>query len=187
MSVPPPRVILGRDDLDALLDRLAAEVSAAYPSGVLAVAVLKGAVPFLADLVRRLTVPVEVDFLALSAFAPDSGRVRIVKDLDVDVGGRDVLVVEDVVDTGLSLAFLRAELLRRNPRSVEVCALLDKQRRRIVPVPLRFRGTEVDEDFLLGYGLDVEGRYRNLNLVAAGDQAVLAADPDAYVDVLYRR
>ncbi len=149
------------------------------------VAVLKGSVPFLADIVRCLTVAPLVDFLAISAYAPDSGRVRMVKDVDLDVGGRDVVLVEDIVDTGLTLTYLLGQLRSRQARSVEVCALLDKAARRIVPTPLRFRGFEIGDEFALGYGLDYGGRYRNLDRVVAGDLAVLRGDPDAYVPHLY--
>jgi hypoxanthine phosphoribosyltransferase len=150
------------------------------------VAVLKGSVPFLADLVRRMTVLPVVDFLAISTYQPDSGRVRIVKDLDIDVHGRDVVLVEDVVDTGLTVGFLLGELGRREPARLEVCTLLDKRARRILPTDLAHVGFEVPDVFVLGYGLDFAGRYRNLDAIVAGDIAVLAADPDAYVAQLYR-
>lgn len=148
-------------------------------------AVLKGSVLFLADLVRQLTVDTQVDFMAISSYAPDSGRVRILKDLDLDVYGRDVVLVEDIVDTGLTLTYLLGVLRRRQPRSIEACALLDKAVRRIVPTPVRFRGFEIGDEFVLGYGLDYAGRYRNLDRVVAGDLAALRADPDAYVSDLY--
>ncbi|MEA3019664.1 MAG: hypoxanthine phosphoribosyltransferase, partial [Actinomycetota bacterium] len=112
---------------------------------------------------------------------------RIVKDLDMDIAGRDVVLVEDVIDTGLSLTWLLEELSRRAPRSLEVCAFLDKPARRIVPVAVRWVGLEVDEPYVCGYGLDVAERYRNLDVIAIADTAVLAADPDAYVGALYRR
>lgn len=150
-------------------------------------AVLKGSVPFLADLVRRLTIVPEVDFMAISAYAPDSGRARIVKDLDTDISGRDVVVVEDIVDTGLTLHFLLAELDRRGPRSLEACSLLDRTSRRIIPAPLRYRGFEIGDEFVLGYGLDYDQRYRNLDRVVVGDLETLRSDPDAYVASLYRR
>ena len=152
---------------------------------MLLVAVLKGSVPFLADMVRCLTLTPLVDFMAISSYAPDSGRVRIVKDLDLDVGGRDVVLVEDIVDTGLTLTYLLGQLRSRQARSVEACTLLDKAARRIVPTPLRFRGFEIGDDFALGYGLDYGGRYRNLDRVVAGDLEVLRGDPDAYVGHLY--
>ncbi|MGH9152324.1 MAG: hypoxanthine phosphoribosyltransferase [Acidimicrobiales bacterium] len=183
----PARVLISADELRAGVRRLAAELSAAYDDGVVLVAVLKGSVPFLADLVRALTVAPEVDFLAISSYAPDTGRVRIVKDLDLDIAGRDVVLVEDIVDTGLTLTYVLGELARRGPRSLEACALLDKATRRIVPTPVRFLGFTVGDDFVVGYGLDFAERYRNLDLVAAGDLAALRADPDAHVNEFYAR
>jgi hypoxanthine phosphoribosyltransferase len=154
---------------------------------VLFIAVLKGSIVFLADLVRRLPpeLPVEVDFLAISSYAPDTGRVRIVKDLDVDINGRHVVLVEDVVDTGLTLAYLLRELDQRGPASLAVCTLFDKAVRRLLPTPLAFVGFEVGDDFLLGYGLDHGERYRNLRDVVAGDVNALVADADAHVPELY--
>ncbi len=166
---------------------MAADISAVHTDGVVLVAVLKGSLPFLSDLVRRLTVVPEIDFMAISAYAPASGRVRIVKDLDTDISGRDVVLVEDIVDTGLTLHYLLAELGRRQPRSLEACTLLDRTSRRIIPTPVRYRGFEVGDDFVVGYGLDFEQRYRNLDRVVVADPAVLRDDPDAYVPSLYAR
>jgi hypoxanthine phosphoribosyltransferase len=166
---------------------VAAEISAAHSDGVVLVAVLKGSIPFLSDLVRRLTIVPVIDFMAISAYAPETGRVRIVKDLDMDISGRDVVLVEDIVDTGLTLHYLLAELGRRNPRSLEACTLLDRTSRRIIPTPVRYRGFEIGDEFVLGYGLDFSQRYRNLDRVVLGDMAVLREDPDAYVPSLYRR
>src|SRR5687767_6828008 len=134
-----------------------------------------------------MTVRPEVDFLAISAYAPDTGRVRLVKDLDIDIAGRDVVLVEDIVDTGLTLTYLLGELGRRGPRSLETCALLDKATRRIVPTPVRFVGFTIGDDFVVGYGLDFAERYRNLELVAAGDLAALRGDPDAHVEQFFSR
>jgi hypoxanthine phosphoribosyltransferase len=184
--LPEARVLFTRDDLADGVARVGREISDAYPDGVLLVAVLKGSVPFLADVVRAIDVPVEVDFLAISKYAADTGRARIVKDLDGDVLGRDVVLVEDIIDTGLTLTYLLGEIGRREPRSLETCALLDKSVRRIVPTPLRFRAFEVADEFVLGYGLDFAERYRNLDEVFAGDISVLLDDPDAYVHQLYR-
>ena len=167
--------------------RVAAEISDAHDDGVVLVAVLKGSVPFLADIVRALTVVPVVDFMAISAYAPDTGRVRIVKDLDLDVFGRAVVLVEDIVDTGLTLHFLLDELGRRRPRSLQVCTLLDRTSRRIIPAPVTYRGFEIGNEFVLGYGLDYAQRYRNLDRVVVGDLAVLRDDPDAYVPALYAR
>jgi hypoxanthine phosphoribosyltransferase len=179
--------LVGTEELRAGVARVAEELSAAYPNGVLLVAVLKGSVPFLSDVVRAMTVDVEIDFLAVSHYAPDSGRVRIVKDVETDVAGREVVIVEDIVDTGLTLTFLLDQLGRRQARSVEACTLLDKTARRIVPVPLRFRAFAIGDEFALGYGLDYAQRYRNLDRIVAGDLGVLRGDPDAYVPALYAR
>ncbi len=183
----PPRLLIGRDDLQAAVRRLADELSADYPSGALLVAVLKGSVFFLADLVRTMAVEVEVDFLSISSYAPGTGRVRIVKDLDIDVFGRDVVLVEDIVDTGLTATYLLGELGRRGPRSLEACTLLDKRQRRIVPTPVRYVGFEIGDEFALGYGMDFAERYRNLDHVVAGDVRALVEDPDAHVPDLYGR
>ena len=178
-------MLIDRVELQAGIGRLAAEVSAAGGDDVLLVAVLKGSVPFLSDLVRAMSVRPEVDFLAISAYAPDTGRVKLVKDLDVDIAGRDVVIVEDIVDTGLTLTYLVGELARRSPRSLSTCALLDKRARRIVPTPLDHVGFEIPDEFVLGYGLDFAGLYRNLDHVVAGDLAALRADPSAHVKQLY--
>ena len=179
------RPLLSADQLREGVRRLGRELSESYGDGVVLVAVLKGSVPFLADLVRTLTVVPTVDFLAISSYGEGTGRVRIVKDLDIDVYGRDVVLVEDVVDTGLTLTYVLGELERRQPRSLEVCTLLDKAARRIVPVELRFVGFEVPDEFVLGYGLDFSERYRNLDVVVAGDLDALRSDPDAHVEELY--
>ncbi len=164
---------------------MAAEISDAHADGVVLVAVLKGSVPFLADMVRALTIVPIVDFMAISTYAPESGRVRIVKDLDIDVSDRDVVLVEDIVDTGLTLHYLLAELGRRGPRSIQACTLLDRTSRRIIPTPVDYRGFEIGDEFVLGYGLDFAQRYRNLDRVVVADLAVLRDDPDAYVGALY--
>jgi hypoxanthine phosphoribosyltransferase len=184
---PPLRVLIGSEDLHATVRRLGAELSADYPDGVLLVAVLKGSVCFLADLVRTMTTPVEIEFLGISSYAPGTGRVRIVKDLQADVFGRDVVLVEDIVDTGLTLTYLLGELTQRSPRSLEVCTLLDKRQRRIVPTTIRYVGFEIGDEFALGYGLDFAERYRNLDRIVAGDVQALRIDPDAHVAELYQR
>lgn len=175
-------MVAGREALRAAVRRIGAELSVAYDDGVVLVSVLKGSVIFLADLVRAMTILPTVDFLAISKYAPGTGRVRIVKDLDVDVNGRDVVLVEDIVDTGLTATYLVNELRSRGPRSVELCALLDRPAQRIVPTSIRFRGLEVGDEFLLGYGLDWGERYRNLDRLVAGDPTALQGDPDAHVD-----
>jgi hypoxanthine phosphoribosyltransferase len=180
-----PRVLLDADDLDEIVSRLAAEISDRFDDGVVLAAVLRGSVPFMADLARALTIHPVLDFIAITAYSPGSGRVRMLKDLDIDITGRDVVIVEDIVDTGLTSAFLRAELSRRDPSSVSVCTLLDRPARRVVPVDLEFVGCEIPDEFVVGFGLDHEGRYRNLDLVAVADPELLRTDPDAYVEALY--
>lgn len=181
------RVLIPAGQVLAGVRRLADELSADHPEGVLLVSVLKGSVVFLADLCRAMTVPVEVDFLSISSYAPETGRVRIVKDLDADIFGRDVVLVEDIVDTGLTLTYLLGELGRRSPRSLEACVLLDKSCRRIVPTPVRYVGFEIGDEFVIGYGLDFGERYRNLGAVVAGDLDALRASPDAHVPELFER
>jgi hypoxanthine phosphoribosyltransferase len=183
--VSRPPVLISAGELRAAVDRLAAELSAAYSDGVVLVAVLKGSVPFLSDLVRRLSIVPEIDFLAISHFAEGTGRVRIVKDLDIDLFDRDVVLVEDIVDTGLTLTYILGELARRSPRSLEVCALLDKSVRRIVPTRVRFAGFEIADEFVLGYGLDFGEVYRNLDHVVAGDLVALRSERSAHVDTLF--
>ncbi len=174
-------------ELAETVTRLAAEIDRDHPDGVVLIGVLKGSVFFMADLARAITVPCEVDFIAISHFAPDSGRVRIVKDLESDIAGRNVLLVEDIVDTGLTLSYLLTQLAARGPASLEVCALLDRSRRRIVPLPTRYCGAVIEDVFMLGYGLDFAERYRNHPGLVIGDVRVLERDPDAYVSNLFGR
>jgi hypoxanthine phosphoribosyltransferase len=181
------RILIPTDELSAGVRRLGRELSEAYPDGVVLVAVLKGSVIFLSDLLRAMTVDPLVDFLAISSYAPGTGRVRIVKDLDIDIAGRDVVLVEDIVDTGLTLTYLVGELERRQPRSLATCALLDRRARRIVPTPLRFVGFDIPDEFVIGYGLDFAERYRNVALIASADIEALRADPDAHVEDLFGR
>lgn len=178
--------LLGPDELQATIRRLGAELSDAYDDGVVLVGLLKGSLIFLADLVRAMTVNPIVDFLAVTPYTEDTGRVRIVKDLDMDISGRDVVLVDGVVDTGLTTTYLLAELQGRGPRSLEVCTLLDKTARRVLPVDLRFVGVATELPYAVGYGLDHAERYRNLDVLVPADPAVLAADPDALMGELYR-
>ena len=185
MTAPAPgyEVLLDRDALRARVGDLAARITGDHPDGVVLVGVLKGALVFLADLARAIrTVDVELDFLAISRYAPDSGRVKILQDLAIDVAGRDVVLVEDLIDTGLTAAYLLRHLEERGPRRVELCALLDRAERRIVPLDVRYVGIEVPGDaFLLGYGLHHAERYRNLPVVLSVERAAVLADPDAFV------
>jgi hypoxanthine phosphoribosyltransferase len=183
---PPPTVLLEQRAITARVDRIAAEIVADHPDGVVLVGVLKGALVFLADLARAITdIDVTIDFLSISRYAPDSGRVRILKDLDVDVEGRDVVVVEDLVDTGLTLAYLLSHVRERAPRSLDVCTLLDRPVRRIVPLTPRYVGEEIGDVFVLGYGLHYVDLYRNVPYIVEADRHVVLDRPAAYVDVLY--
>lgn len=180
---PAAEVLLDPTAIATRITRLADEVTRDHPDGVVLVGVLKGALIFLADLARAMQgVDVCIDFLAISRYAPDSGRVRILKDLDLDITGRDVVLVEDLVDTGLTLAYLLDHVRGRGARRVEVCTLLDRAERRIVPLDVRYVGEEVPGDaFVLGYGLHVGERYRNLPGVVQVDREKVLAEPDAYV------
>jgi hypoxanthine phosphoribosyltransferase len=150
---------------------LGAEISRDYADrDLLLVCVLKGAVFFLSDLMRQIDVPCEVDFMAVASYGSatdSSGVVRILKDLDAPIENRDVLIVEDIVDSGLTLQYLLRSLRARNPATVEVCALLTKPKRRKVDLPTRYVGFAIDDRFAIGYGLDHSERYRNLPYVAA--------------------
>jgi len=151
----------------------------------LLVAVLVGSLPFLSDLVRAMSIPLEVDFLGLSRFG-EGGRIRIALDTAESVAGRHVVIVEDIIDTGLTLTVLRKMLEDKGAASVATATLVDKTRRRLVDVPLEYRGFEVGDEYLVGYGLDWKGRYRNLDsLWAVLDLESLVANPDALVEVLY--
>jgi hypoxanthine phosphoribosyltransferase len=134
----------------------------------LVVGVLKGVVFFMADLLRAITIPVEVDFLAIASYSPETrnrGKVRLVKDLEADISGRHVLFVEDVIDTGLTLNYLLSTLRARQPASLEVCVLFDKPEKRLIDIPLMYKGFNLPDRFVVGYGLDRRERYRNLPFV----------------------
>jgi hypoxanthine phosphoribosyltransferase len=164
-------ILVPADDLQRRIADLAAEISRDYADRELVlVGVLKGAVFFLSDLMRRLEIPVEVDFMAVASYGSatkSSGVVRILKDLDTVIEGRDVLIVEDIVDSGLTLQYLLRNLGARNPRTLEVCALLIKPERQKVDLQARYVGFEIPNRFAIGYGLDHAERYRNLPFVAA--------------------
>ncbi len=164
-------ILVGAEELSARVRALAQEISRDYAGRpLLLVGVLKGAVFFLSDLMRFIDIPVEVDFMAVASYGSatdSSGVVRILKDLDVAIEGRDVLIVEDIVDSGLTLQYLLRNLGSRNPSSLEVCALLTKPERRKVALPTRYVGFEIPNRFVIGYGLDHGERYRNLPYVAA--------------------
>jgi hypoxanthine phosphoribosyltransferase len=163
-------ILIDEEPLQARIAELGAEISHDYAGrDLLLVGVLKGAVFFLADLMRELSVPCEIDFMAISSYGAgtdSSGVVRILKDLDMNIAGRDVLVVEDIIDSGLTLSYLMRSLTARKPASLEVCTLLTKPERREVDVPVRYVGFEIPNKFVIGYGLDFDQRYRNLPYVA---------------------
>jgi hypoxanthine phosphoribosyltransferase len=165
--------LVSSEDLQRRIAELGAEISRDYEGrDLFMVGVLKGAVLFLADLMRNLTVPCEIDFMAVSSYGSQtdsSGVVRILKDLDASIAGRDVLIVEDIIDSGLTLHYLMKNLKARDPRSLEVCSLLTKPERRRVDLPIRYVGFEIPNRFAIGYGLDHAQRYRNLSFVAALD------------------
>jgi hypoxanthine phosphoribosyltransferase len=170
--------IVEADELQARVRELAAEISKDYAGReVLLLGVLKGAVFFLADLVRCLEVPCELDFMAVASYGSltdSSGVVRILKDLDAPIEGKDVLIVEDIVDSGLTLNYLLRNLRGRDPRSLEVCALLVKPGRRKIDLPIKYVGFEIPNRYVVGYGLDLDQRYRNLPYVAAVQDALAA-------------
>ena len=164
-------ILVQRDELAHRVRGLGEQISADYAGAELfLVGVLKGALFFLSDLMRSLEVPCEVDFMAVASYGSStdsSGVVRILKDLDAPIEGRDVLIVEDIVDSGLTLSYLLRTLRAREPASLEVCALLTKPERRKVELPIRYVGFEIPNRFVIGYGLDHAERYRNLPYVAA--------------------
>jgi hypoxanthine phosphoribosyltransferase len=183
---PAPETLLDEVAIQACVERLGAEIAADHPDGVVLVGVLKGALIFLADLARAIrTVDVQVGFIAISRYAPDSGRVRILHDVDLELEGRDVVLVEDLVDTGLTLGYLVEHIGRQRPRRVEVCAMLDRSARRILPLEVRYVGAEIPDVFVLGYGLHRADLYRNVPRVVVADRDLVRAQPDVYVPALY--
>jgi hypoxanthine phosphoribosyltransferase len=164
-------ILVASEDLQRRVRELGAELSADYAGrDMLMIGVLKGAVLFMADLMRELTVPCEIDFMAVSSYGSatdSSGVVRILKDLDSSIEDRDVVLVEDIIDSGLTLHYLLRNLRARDPRSLEVCALLTKPERRRVDLPVKYVGFEIPNRFAVGYGLDHAQRHRNLPYVAA--------------------
>jgi hypoxanthine phosphoribosyltransferase len=172
------KTVVEADELQVRVRELGAEISREYAGReLMLLGVLKGAVFFLADLMRHLDVPCELDFMAVSSYGSltdSSGVVRILKDLDAPIEGKEVLIVEDIVDSGLTLNYLLRNLRGRDPRSLEVCALLVKPGRRKIDLPIRYVGFEIPNCFVVGYGLDLDQRYRNLPYVAAVEDALIA-------------
>jgi hypoxanthine phosphoribosyltransferase len=158
---------------------LGAEISADHPGGVVLVGMLKGSVCLVADLARSVTVPCTIDFLQLSAYTEGGPRVRLSKDVDVDLTGQDAVIVVDVIDSGLTANYVRRLFVERGAKSTRVCALLDRRRRRVVPIDIDYLGVEVGEEHLVGYGLDYEERYRNLPDLLTVDPSELQQLADA--------
>ena len=171
MNNPIKEVLLTEEQIDTRIRELAHEISNDYKGkDLLVVGILKGAVIFLSDLVKRLEFPVMLDFMAVSSYGKSSvstGEVRILKDLDYSVEGKDILIVEDIIDTGLTLNYLKDILGKRGANSVKICTLLDKVDRRTVGVHIDYMGFEIPDEFVVGYGLDFDERYRNYPFVGA--------------------
>ncbi len=192
MEEPVARVLVPREAIAAGVARLGREIGQSFQytsEKPVLVGVLKGSSVFLADLVRAIPLDVTVDFISISSYGSDaagSGVVRIVKDLEQDIAGKHVVVVEDIVDTGLTLTYLRKNLKARSPATLQTATLIDKSIRRLLPVPVEWIGFEAPDAFLLGYGLDYRGIYRNVpDLIAVRDVARLALHPRMLVEELY--
>jgi len=175
-------VLFSADEIRGRVIDIAGAITRDYEGrSPILIGVLKGSSLFLSDLIRAIRLPVRIDFMSISSFggaAEKSGRVRIVKDMDQDIGDQDVIMVEDIVDTGLTAAYLLSTLQSRSPRSLEVCTLLDKSVRRIAPLQIKYRGFDCPDRFVVGYGLDIQEMFRNLpDIFAVEDSAALADDP----------
>jgi hypoxanthine phosphoribosyltransferase len=173
------RVFFSADQIQKRVQQLAREISRDYEGRhIVLVGVLRGVFCFMADLMRYLTVPVDVDFMAISYYRAESGKaVHVTKDLDLNLEGRHVLLVEDIVDTGMTLSFVLGHLKARRPASLAVCTLLDKKVRRLAEVPLTYVGFEVPDEFMVGYGLDYQEEYRNLPFIALLSEEKPGAEP----------
>lgn len=182
-----PVLLAGADELDGHARALAAAISADHPDGVTLVGVLKGSVVFLSDLARHLTVPTRLELVAVAPYDGAAGRTRVVKDLDRSVAGEHLVLVSGIVDTGLTADFLLRHLADQEPAGVRVCTLADKRARRILPLQVDYVAIDAPDAFLIGYGLDYAGRYRNLPGLWTADAAALADDPDRYVAQLHHR
>src|SRR3954463_2514388 len=171
-DAPPPEILLSEQQIQKRVAELAAEIRSDFPEDVHLVAVLKGAFMFLSDLVRHMSGAVTLDFMAVSSYAKaksSSGEVRMLKDLDSGLDGRNVIIVEDIVDTGLTLTYLQEILRARNPRSLRTACLLSKPSRRQVDVAVEYVGFTIEDKFVVGYGLDYAEQYRNLPHIAVLD------------------
>ena len=174
-SQPKPHILFTRDEIEARVKRLAAEIKKDYyGKQPLLICVLKGSFMFMADLVRLLDFPLEVEFIRLSSYGrgrESSGKIKVVQGLRSEVRGRDVLVVEDIVDTGLTISFLLDYLRKKKPTSLKLCALTDKPSRRQIPVTIDYPGFTAPDKFLVGYGLDWDEKFRNLPDICVLEEA----------------
>lgn len=185
MTTPGPRLLAGAADLAAAGADVAAAIERDHPDGLVLVGVLKGSLIFLADVARHLSVPTRIEMMELAPYDGTSRRTRVLKDVDRAVTGEAVVLVTGIVDTGLTADFLIRHLGAARPASIRVATLADKTGRRLVPVTSDYVAIHAPDEFLLGYGLDVKGRYRNLHDLWVGDGDRLRDDPDAYVDQFY--
>ena len=171
------KVLLSEEELQNIVHRLGSQISEDYKGkNLVLVSVLKGSVVFMADLMRAITIPCAIDFMAVSSYGAGtqtSGVVKIIKDLDTDVvNGADLLIVEDILDSGVTLEYLMKVLSARNPASIKICTLLDKPERRKAPIKADYAGAQIPDAFVVGYGLDYDEKYRNLPFVGALKPAV---------------
>lgn len=182
MAGEPLGLLFTAEQISRRVGELGAAISRDYAGRApMLVGILKGSLVFLADLARAISIPITVDFMSISSYGDgsSSGVVRILKDLDEPITGQEVILIEDIIDTGLTLTYLLATLRARKPASLEVCGLLDKSARRIIEVPIRYKGFDIPDEFVIGYGLDFEGRYRNLREVIGVRDLGALEDPDA--------
>lgn len=186
-AAPPPglRLLADPDELERHARRIASAIDREHPDGVTLVGVLKGSVVFLADLARAIRVPVRIEVVALAPYDGTATRTRVVKDLDSPIAGEAAVLVLGIVDTGLTADFLLRHLGAAGPASLQVCALADKRARRLLTVPVHHVAIDAPDRFLIGYGLDYAGRYRNVAGLWCGDGDALAEDPDHYARHLY--
>lgn len=187
MNEAPIALLLTPEQIRSRVDELGREISRDYEGREpILIGVLKGSLVFMADLARAVAAPVNVDFMSISSYGDGSksGVVRILKDLDEPISDRHVILVEDIVDTGLTLTYLLGTLRARGPASLEVCGLLNRGARRIIEVPVRYKGFDIPDEFVIGYGLDHEGRYRNLPQILGVRDMTALRDPDAVERVL---
>jgi hypoxanthine phosphoribosyltransferase len=192
VDIGQAQVLFSREDIERRVRELGEEITRDYAGHApVLVSVLKGGVVFLADLMRHIDLPVELDFMSISSYGSQdrgAGVVRILKDLEEDIGGRDVLLVEDIIDTGLTLSYLLTSLRARGPKTLEVCTLLDRSVRRIPQLDIRYSGFDCPDLFVVGYGLDHDERLRNLPFILAVDkQARLDEDPGILAPFLPRQ